>query len=45
MYSGNIPQDSQEFLTYLIDIFHEDLNKVKKNLILIIIVNLKKMIK
>ena len=29
MYSGNIPQDSQEFLTYLIDILHEDLNKVK----------------
>ena len=29
MYSGNIPQDSQEFLSFLIDCLHEDLNKVK----------------
>ena len=26
MYSGNIPQDSQEFLSFLIDCLHEDLN-------------------
>ena len=29
MYKGNIPQDAQEFLSFLLDCLHEDLNKVK----------------
>ena len=29
MYTGNIPQDAQEFLSFLLDCLHEDLNKVK----------------
>ena len=43
LYNNDIQRDASEFFLYLIDILHEDLNRVKKEIIMKMIIILMRM--